>query len=155
ATLDLEAALPAKGHVARWRRTPAHSLDGGIDLGSMVRPSRGVVAYVLALLDEPAPRRAVLALGTSGAFRLWVNGEKVATADAHHPARPDQDRVSVQLRGGVNRVLLKVCHEDSGVLGVSLRDEAARARPVPPAKLPALGAGPGPAPLRLPTLRSA
>ena len=111
-TLDLEATLQAKGHPARWRRATARSLDGGIDLGAMVRPSRGVVAYVLALLDEGEARRTVLALGTSGGFRLWVNGEKVASGDAYHPARPDQDRVSVQLRAGLNRVLLKVCHEE-------------------------------------------
>ena len=54
----------------------------------MLRPARGVVAYVLALLDEPAARRTVLALGTSGGFRLWVNGEKVATGDAYHPHAP-------------------------------------------------------------------
>ena len=155
ATLDLGASLQAKGHLARWRKAPARSLDGGIDLGAMVRPSRGVVAYVLALLDEPAPRRAVLALGTSGGFRLWVNGEKAASGDAYHPARPDQDRVSVQLRAGVNRVLLKVCHEDSGVLGAYLRDESARARPVTPGTLPALPSGPAVAAGTLPTLRSA
>ena len=125
-TLDLDASLQAKGHEARWRKTTARSLDGGIDLGAMLRPARGVVGYVLALLDEPAPRRTVLALGTSGGFRLWVNGEKVASGDAYHPARPDQERISVQLRAGVNRVLLKVCHEDSGVLGAYLRDESAR-----------------------------
>ena len=154
-TLDLEASLQAKGHPARWRTATARSLDGGIDLGAMLRPGRGVVAYVLALLDEPAARRTVLALGTSGGFRLWVNGEKVATGDAYHPARPDQERVSVQLRAGVNRVLLKVCHEDSGVLGAYLRDESARARPVTPARLPPLPAGQDPAAKRLPTLATA
>ncbi len=151
-TLDLEATLQAKGHPARWRKAAARSLDGGIDLGAMLRPTRGVVAYVLALLDEPAARRTVLALGTSGGFRLWVNGEKVASSDSYHPARPDQDRVAVQLRTGVNRVLLKVCHEDSGVLGAYLRDESARARLVTPARLPPLPPGPGPAAKRLPTL---
>ena len=154
-TLDLEASLQAKGHLARWRKAPAHSLDGGIDLGAMLRPSRGVVAYVLALLEEPAPRRTVLALGTSGGFRLWVNGDKVASGDAYHPARPDQERVSVQLRAGVNRVLLKVCHEDSGVLGTYLRDESARAHPVTPARLPAMPPGPAPAVRPLPTLTRA
>jgi tetratricopeptide (TPR) repeat protein len=154
AKLDLAASLPAKGHPTRWRKAPARSLDGGIDLGAMIRPSRGVVTYVLALLDEPAPRRTVLALGTSGGFRLWVNGDKVASGDAYHPARPDQDRVSVQLRGGVNRVLLKVCHDDSGVLGAYLRDESGRARPVTPDKLPPLPAGPAAAAKSLPTLRS-
>jgi tetratricopeptide (TPR) repeat protein len=153
-SLALDASLQAKGHEARWRRTTARSLDGGIDLGAMLRPSRGVVAYVLALLDERAARRTVLALGTSGGFRLWVNGEKVASGDAYHPARPDQERVSVQLRAGVNRVLLKVCHEDSGVLGAYLRDESARARPVTPGRLPSLRTGPAPAARRLPTLSS-
>ena len=153
--LDLDASLQAKGHLARWRKAPARSLDGGIDLGAMLRPSRGVVAYVLALLEEREPRRTVLALGTSGGFRLWVNGDKVASSDAYHPARPDQERVSVQLRAGVNRVLLKVCHEDSGVLGAYLRDESARARPVTPARLPALPSGPAPAARRLPTLPTA
>ncbi|HTS81071.1 MAG TPA: DUF3857 domain-containing protein [Myxococcaceae bacterium] len=153
--LDLDAVIPAKGHPARWRRATARSLDGGVDLGAMVRPARGVVAYVLALLDERAPRRTVLALGTSGGFRLWLNGERVASSEAYHPARPDQDRLSVQLRAGVNRVLLKVCHDESGVLGVYLRDESAMARAVTPAKLPALPTGPASAARKLPTLASA
>ena len=153
--LNLAATLQAKGHLTRWRPAPARSLDGGIDLGATLRPARGVVAYVLALLEEPAPRRTVLALGTSGAYRLWVNGEKVARSDVYHPARPDQERLSIQLRAGVNRVLLKICHEDSGPLGAYLRDESARARPVTPARLPPLPAGPPPAPQKLPTLTSA
>ncbi|MGZ5957070.1 MAG: DUF3857 domain-containing protein [Myxococcaceae bacterium] len=155
AKLDLDASLPAKGHLARWRKAADRSLDGGVDLGAMVRPSRGVVAYILALVDEPAARRTVLSLGTSGAFRLWVNGEKAASSDAYHPARPDQERLSVQLRAGVNRILLKVCHEDSGPLGAYLRDEDARAKLLTPAKLPSLPAGPAPAVHRLPTLATA
>jgi len=155
AKLELDASLLAKGHPARWRKAAAHSLDGGVDLGAMVRPARGVVAYVLALLDEPTARRTVLSLGTSGAFRLWVNGEKVATSDAYHPARPDQERLSLQLRAGVNRVLLKVCHEDSGPLGAYLRDEDARGKLLTPAKLPPFPAGPAPAVHRLPTLTTA
>jgi hypothetical protein len=93
-TLDLEASLQAKGHLARWRKAPARSLDGGIDLGAMLRPSRGVVAYVLALL-RPAPRRTVLALGTAGGFRLWVNGTRwrVATRTTR-PTRPGASRSS-------------------------------------------------------------
>jgi tetratricopeptide (TPR) repeat protein/transglutaminase-like putative cysteine protease len=148
--LDLKASYPAKGHEARWRPMAERSGDGGVDLGAALRPNKAVVAYALALLDEKAARRAVLDLGTSGAYRLWVNGEKVASDDAYHPARPDQERLSVQLRAGVNRLLLKVCH-DEGALGFYLRDEAAAARPVHPDHLgpPPVGAV---APKRLPTL---
>ncbi|HMK73455.1 MAG TPA: cell division protein FtsK, partial [Myxococcaceae bacterium] len=74
ASLDLGAAHPAKGSVARWRPLTVASLDGAVDLSSVLRPNRSVVAYALALLDEPAARRVTLGLGTAGAFRLWVNG---------------------------------------------------------------------------------
>ena len=149
--LDLQASYPAKGHETRWRPMPERSGDGGVDLGAALRPNKSVVAYALAVLEEKVARRAVLDLGTSGAYRLWLNGEKVASEDTYHPARPDQERLSVQLRAGVNRLLLKVCH-DEGALGFYLRDEAAAAHPLRPQHLPPLPAGPAPAAKRLPTL---
>jgi len=154
AALDLAGSYPAKGSVARWRPLTLSSLDGAVDLSAVLRPNRSVVAYALALLDEPAARRVTFGLGTAGAFRLWVNGEKVAAEDAYHPARVDQVRLSVQLRRGVNRVLLKVCHDGTAPLGFFLRDEAGRARAVQPAALPPLPSGPPARPERLPTLTS-
>jgi cellulose synthase operon protein C len=152
AALDLQATYPAKGSEAHWRPLGVASLDGAVDLSATLRPNRSVVAYTLALLDEPVERRVTFGLGTSGAFRLWVNGEKVASDDAYHPARVDQTRLSVQLRRGVNRVLLKVCHDGTVPLGFFLRDEAGRARAVQPASLPPLPHGRAPKPVRLPTL---
>jgi tetratricopeptide (TPR) repeat protein len=151
AKLDLSASYQAKGHPARWRPLPFRSLDGGVDLGATLRPAKGAVGYALVLLEESQARRATLALGTSGAFRLWLNGEKVASSDAYHPARADQERFSVQLRAGVNRVLVKVC-QDEGAFGFYLRDEAARTRAVTPAELPPLPTGPAPSARPLPTL---
>jgi cellulose synthase operon protein C len=150
--LDLQATYPAKGSEARWRPLGVTSLDGAVDLSATLRPNRSVVAYALALLDEPVERRVTFGLGTSGAFRLWVNGEKVASDDAYHPARVDQTRLSVQLRRGVNRVLLKVCHEGTAPLGFFLRDETARARAVQPASLPPQPPGRAAKPAPLPTL---
>ena len=155
ASLDLEATYPAKGSAARWRPLTTRSLDGAVDLSSALRPNRSVVAYALALLEERTPRRVTLGLGASGAFRLWVNGEKVASEDTYHPARVDQVRLSVQLRRGVNRILLKMCHDDGPApLGFFLREESGRARAVQPGTLPSLPPG---APARaqpLPTLTS-
>ena len=152
AKLELGATYPAKGHPAGWRTVPVRSLDGGVDLGATLRPAKSAVGYALLLLEEKQPRRATLALGTSGAFRMWINGEKVSSSDAYHAARSDQERFSVQLRAGVNRVLLKICQDEGGAFGFYLRDEAARARAVTPAELPPLPAGPAAAPRQLPTL---
>jgi tetratricopeptide (TPR) repeat protein len=154
ASLDLKASYPAKGQPARWRPVTLKALDGAVDLGAALHPNRSVVAYALALLEEPTARRVTLGLGTSGAFRLFVNGEKVASDDAYHPARVDQARLSVQLRRGVNRLLLKVCQDGAVPLGFFLRDESGHARAIQPANLPALPAGPAPKPVHLPTLTS-
>jgi cellulose synthase operon protein C len=154
ASLDLQASYPAKGQPAHWRPLTLASLDGAVDLGAVLRPNRSVVAYALALLDEREARRVTLGVGAAGAFRLWVNGERVASEDAYHPARVDQARLSVQLRRGVNRLLLKVCQDGAVPLGFFLRDESGRSRTVQPLRLPPLPVGAAAKPVHLPTLTS-
>ncbi|HEX8438274.1 DUF3857 domain-containing protein, partial [Archangium sp.] len=155
ATLDLSAKYAgAKGREASWRKLSVSPVDGYVDLASALRPNREAVAYALTWLEAPAETRVALGVGTSGAFRLWVNGEKVATSDTYNAPRPDQSRVSVRLRKGLNRVLVKVCQE-SGPLGFYLRrDPPARIRATLPASLPTLTKGPSAAPQVLPTLTS-
>jgi tetratricopeptide (TPR) repeat protein/transglutaminase-like putative cysteine protease len=156
ANLNLSATYAgAKGRQVSWRRLAVSPTEGYVDLGSAVRPNREAVAYALTWLEAPAETRVALGVGTSGAFRLWVNGEKVSSSDHYNAPRPDQSRVSVRLRKGLNRVLIKVCQE-SGPLGFYLRrDPAARLRPTLPSTPPALTKGPSAAPQALPTVTSA
>ncbi|XXF79281.1 DUF3857 domain-containing protein [Myxococcaceae bacterium GXIMD 01537] len=160
AALDLAATYSgAKGQEVAWRKLPVTTTDGYVDLSTAVRPNKETVVYAATWLEAPAETRVALGVGTSGAFRLWVNGQPAAREDRYNLPRPDQTRVSVKLRKGLNRVLLKVCQE-SGPLGFYLRQEpAARgnaaARAVLPDKAPALAAGAAPAPQPLPTVTSA
>ena len=156
AALDLSATYSgAKGRQVSWRRLTATPTQGYVDLGTALRPNREAVGYALTWLEAPAETRVALGVGTSGAYRLWVNGEKVATSDSYNLPRPDQSRVSVRLRKGLNRVLLKVCQE-SGPLGFYLRrDSPARIRATLPATPPALTKGPSAAPQVLPTTTTA
>ena len=155
AALDLTARYPgAKGREASWRRLSVTPADGYVDLGAALRPNRESVAYALTWLEAPAETRVALDVGTSGAFRMWVNGEKAASGDQYHLPRPDQARVSVRLRKGLNRVLLKVC-QDTGPMGFFLRrDPPGRIRVDLPTSPPALAKGVSPAPQVLPTLTS-
>ncbi len=135
ASLSLKDAYPASGREVSWQPLTVETTDGYVDLGTALRPSKEVVGYALTFLEAPHDTEATLALGTSGAFRLWVNGKKVASSDAYHPPRPDQARVRVPLLKGNNRVLLKVCQE-AGPLGFFLRQEHLRSSPPLASRLP-------------------
>ena len=159
ASLDLSAAYPAKGHSVTWHKLTAAPHGGFIDLSETVRPDTEAVAYAVAFLQAEQEARVQLGVGTSGAFRLWLNGQRVAASDDYHQARPDQARVEVKLRKGVNRLLLKLC-QDREALGFFLRATPASAAAVPltpllPDTAPPLVKGPPPSPKPLPTLASA
>jgi tetratricopeptide (TPR) repeat protein len=155
ASVDLSAKFAgAKGREVSWRKLAVAPTDGYVDLAAAVRPNREAVAYALTWLEAPAETQVALSVGTSGAFRLWVNGQSAAREDRYNLPRPEQSRVAVKLRKGLNRVLLKVCQE-TGPLGFYLRQEPmggrGAARVTLPATPPALERGTGPAPQVLPT----
>ncbi|WP_224361087.1 DUF3857 domain-containing protein [Hyalangium versicolor] len=159
ATVDFTAKFAgAKGREVSWRKLAVTSTDGYVDLASAVRPNKESVAYALTWLEAPADMQVALGVGTSGAFRLWLNGQLATREDRYNLPRPDQSRVSVKLRKGLNRVLLKVCQE-TGPLGFYLRQEPLNGRG--PAKValpgtpPALERGAAPSPQALPTVTSA
>jgi tetratricopeptide (TPR) repeat protein len=154
-SLSLDAVYPAKAKEVGWRKLEAQALDGFTDLSTLVRPNTDAVAYALGFLETTEEGRANLSIGASGAFRVWVNGSLAASEDRYNLPRPDQARVSVKLRKGVNRVLVKVCQEN-GPLGFYLRAERGDGSNVTPKAtlpdaLPALEKGPPPAPQGLPT----
>jgi cellulose synthase operon protein C len=134
AALDLAAQYPSRGRSLGWHKLTVKPLDGFTDLGTALRPNREVVAYALTFLEASADARVNLGLGASGAFKLWVNGQLAAHVTRDNTARPDQSRIAVKLKRGINRVLLKVCH-DTGALGFYLRQEKGEG-PLPQVVLP-------------------
>lgn len=154
--VDLRASYPAAVRDETWRKMNAMAGDGYVDLSLALRPNTEAVGYALTFLRADAETRADLSLGTSGAYRLFVNGVKVSSSDRYNRPRPDQARVQVTLRKGMNRVLLKVCQQ-SGPYGFYFRAEkSAGARGsfavVLPDVVPPLEKGPPPQPVALPTL---
>ena len=157
AALDLRASYQAKGHSAQWRKLTFSPPDGYVDLSAALRPKHEAIGYALTFLEASSETRTALDVGASGAFRLWVNGELATSSDRYNYARADQARVSVRLRKGANRILLKVC-QSSGPFGFYLRQEALPGSRTPrvvlPDALPPLPKGPRASPVPLPTLAS-
>ncbi|MEW5742883.1 MAG: DUF3857 domain-containing protein [Myxococcota bacterium] len=157
--LDLRATYPAATREVGWRKPNAFGADGYVDLSLALQPSTEAVGYGLTFLQTDSELKAELGVGSPGAFRLFVNGVKVASSDRYNRPRPDQHRVQVTLRKGTNRVLLKVC-QVAGPFGFYFRAEKAEGAKgtlavVLPEVVPPLEKGPGPQAVALPTLSDA
>ncbi len=153
---DLKATYPAKTREVGWRKPHAKTVDGFVDLSLALKPNTEAVAYALTWLSADTETKAVLSLGTSGGVRLWVNGVKALSSDRYNQPRVDQHQVQVNLRKGLNRVLIKVC-QLSGPFGFYARVEKAEGARgnitvALPDAVPPLEKGAAPQPTLLPTL---
>jgi putative membrane-bound dehydrogenase-like protein len=107
-SVDLKATYRGKAGEVRWR-TVRPDARGYVDLAAFFAPdSDETVSYLYQEIESPQDQEATLLLGTDDGCKLWVNGELVHTSRIHRPAAPAQDTVHLQLRRGVNRVLLKI-----------------------------------------------
>ena len=160
--INLEATYPGKERDISWHRVPALGADALVPVGDVIRPRKNATFYYLATLQVPVAERASLYFGTSGATKLWVNGQLAIDEDIDHPARFDQHAVVVPLQKGENVVLLKVSSKEEP-MGFYLRaarvggaplDKAVFAAPrldspvhTSPVKLLAEGAAPAQKPM--------
>lgn len=157
-SIDLRSLYPAKAREVGWRRPHAKTVDGYVDLSLALRPNTEAVAYALTWVQADVDTKAVFSLGASGGSRLFINGQKVLSSDRYNTPRVDQQRVQVNLRRGLNRVLVKVC-QLNGPLGFYARVEKDGARGnltvALPDAVPPLERGAAPQPQVLPSLAEA
>lgn len=146
------------GTTAAWKEfaSPTDIVDlSGAFAG---RPGVDVVAYAYTTVERPAGGKALLSLGSDDGVVIWVNGERAFYNPASRGASPDQDQVEVDMKAGVNRLLIKV-DQTSGGWGFVLRvlDAGAVRRAAPlaaaviasdPGKL-VLASNPGPDPAQI------
>jgi tetratricopeptide (TPR) repeat protein len=146
--IELGASMPGKVRSVSWRPLPPEAVvDGFVNLGATLSPSREVVGYALAVVDAPRDERVQVWLGASGAAKVFVNGALALADPGYHPARLDQRGATVSLRKGPNRILVKLCHAE-GRMGFFLRlaDERGDGRTFPAGDPAAPAVAPGPAP---------
>lgn len=118
--LDPSRRFPGKERQVGWRPFEAVGADGFIDLAAAVRPLDEVSAYAATQLDIARDQRVTLRLGAAGASRLWVDGQLLVDDPTEHGAALDQRGVTVNLRKGSHRVMVKLC-QSSGPMGFWLR----------------------------------
>lgn len=94
-----------------WRAYRAHLNNGKVDLDGIYGECPDSAIYAYAEFPSPEDRTAVLRIGSNDGYHCWLNGEEAAKLDGGRTYKADQDAVSVRIKQGVNRLLLKVSQQ--------------------------------------------
>lgn len=109
---DPEARFDGKLRKVAWRLLPEVAVDGIVPLGEIVRPSDQVSCLLATAVHSAVAQPAALLLGSSGSFRVLLNGAAVGEREVERSFRPDQDAIALPLREGWNLLVLKVSHQE-------------------------------------------
>lgn len=106
--LDFNAEYDGAWGRVKWQKIRHHDPIGGeLDLYNQQRWT-GYGYYVATQIVSPQERRALLLLEVSGPAKVWLNGLAEADLDSRGEDLPDTLPMDVQLKRGVNTLLVKV-----------------------------------------------
>jgi len=107
--IDLAARYRGKnGASARWTRPFNYEDSGYVDLNSLITPNDYSVAYAVTFAHSPNKRKVKFLIGSDRGIRIWVNNTEVFKKDAERQAEADEDSITVDLKKGWNKILVKV-----------------------------------------------
>lgn len=105
-----EKTILSFGEAAEWLHVQDEQLDGFINFASLFNPNVWSVAYAMIDIIAPDEREVQLRFGSDDGSKIWLNDDIVWLLNRHRPAYFDVSNISVKLRKGQNRVLVKVCN---------------------------------------------
>lgn len=111
--VDLKAVHVGKGdEKIAWKE--GKFTDGAVNNLALFKPQHNVwsAVYLYREIDVPEAVELPVGLGSDDTLTVWLNGEKVLAQNVYRGAAPDQDRLTLKLKAGKNRLLLKVCQGD-------------------------------------------
>lgn len=100
------------GSVATWHRI--ESATNSVDLTDLVGNHEDSVVYAFTTVYSPRLQAATLFLGSDDGIKVWLNGKTVFNLSRLRGLTPDENRVRVTLRKGVNALLLKITQRNGG-----------------------------------------
>ena len=101
-----------KGKLA-WQAHPEWE-DGKVYNGLTQEP--GAAVYLYRTISADGPQSLTLYLGSDDAIKAWFNGKQVVSNFVTRGALADQDKATVQLKKGDNKLLIKIVN-NSGECG--------------------------------------
>ncbi|MBI3860412.1 MAG: hypothetical protein HY290_00800 [Planctomycetia bacterium] len=124
--IDLDSCYAGKNGDVKWTPFVTSDRYGIVDLNRAIGKMSSAACYAAAEFFSDADRKVELRLGSSNAWKVWVNGRLVAERDKYHldmePAQDstttymraevDRYRLAARFKSGKNTILLKVCQDE-------------------------------------------
>ena len=110
--IALGKTVEYNGNSLKWIPATANSKTGYLDLTRCFQTTDWVCAYILVRFESPDRKEAQIRLGTNDTATLWFNGVKILSKNVERRAAPDSDILPIQLKGGMNTILVKVCNTE-------------------------------------------
>jgi len=106
--INLEATYTGSKGKVHWKPLEISSDNNIANLVEVFGPHENVAAYAYAEIELDAPSRGYIKLGSDDGIKVWINNQLVHSNNAARSLRPDEDIILVNLRAGVNSILLKI-----------------------------------------------
>jgi tetratricopeptide (TPR) repeat protein/transglutaminase-like putative cysteine protease len=134
---NLTRAYAGKERSLKWRLAPSASPYGWVDLGALLHPTEKICGYLSTYVrdardgsegEKTGGRPVSVWAGSAGAIRVFWNGAEALRDDKYRDLDADRVAASVILQPGWNRLLVKLCGDDSAPI-LSLRVAGADGAP--------------------------
>jgi tetratricopeptide (TPR) repeat protein len=110
--IDINATYLSGKREVKWQPAGDGFFDGYTNLRALLKHSSWSVGYGLTYVHSPEKRKVQIRLGCDEGGRLWLNNELIWQRYIKRDAAIDRDLVTVVLRPGHNKLLLKVTNTD-------------------------------------------
>ncbi len=128
--VDLKASYPARyGTTAEWFVPSYPRPDKWVDIERHFPTGAGVF-YAYTNVYSQVKRSVQLRIGTSGAFKVFLNDEKMLECEDEYNNDVDSYICETELQKGWNKVLVKMCAWDNSRNNFMLRFTDAKGQPL-------------------------
>lgn len=113
ALFDIEFP-PEKGGSAKWFPWKRGSNPMNVDFRAIDLKESGDIMYMRTQIYSPKAQEALLIIGSDDAVKAWLNGKLVDAQNVGRTLQDGEDRVSVTLNAGWNKLVLKIINWGGG-----------------------------------------
>ena len=108
--IDLEKTYKEKSWKVNWQHANDEIYDGFINLSGIYERVNWSVGYGLIYVLSPEKKKVQFRFGTDDGSRIWLNDKEIWKFNQGGPALFDDNKTTVVLRKGLNKILIKVCN---------------------------------------------